>query len=75
MINGKTYSCITKQHHAISGPFTVLRQRKHRPQEEVFSLLNQRLDARDIRIAKSLHDISANLLCISASRFPAITRL
>jgi hypothetical protein len=68
----KTYSSITKQHHSISAPLAMLRQREHRPQEKVLRLLNQRLDARDLRITKAIHDIRADLLSIRTSSFPAI---
>lgn len=53
----------------------MLRQRENWPQEKVLRLLNQRLDARDLRIAEPVHDICADLLGVSASSFPAIAGL
>lgn len=70
-----TYSSIPKQHHPLRAPLAMLRQREHRPQEKVLRLLDQRLNTRDLRIAKPLHDIRADLLGVRASGFPAIARL
>jgi len=53
----------------------MLRQREHRPQEEVLRLLNQRLDTSNLRIAEPIHDVRADLLGVSPRGLPAIARL
>lgn len=53
----------------------MLRQRENRPEEEVLRLLDQRDDTGDLRIAKALHDIGADLLRIRARSLPAVARL
>jgi len=53
----------------------MLRQRENRPQEEVLRLLNQRLNAGDLRIAEPVHDVRADLLGVGTRSLPAIARL
>ena len=54
-------------------PLAMFRKREHWPQEEILCLLDQRHNARDLRIAESFHKLSTSLLSITANSFPAIT--